>query len=171
MAGLNTYYGNAMSDHAELHLDLTALGGMVGLSRNPAINSAAALRFREDFGPRKVFVLPGVEDQRSHNKHRTGEQYAGRVLLDAQWNYRKLYSLMFQHDAQIKKTQLSEAYQFAQWRNDNSSDDAVPIFAVDQNDQLYWFTQDEALEAKPGWTIYALSRSAGAGAADAAAVN
>ncbi|MFT4615521.1 MAG: NhaP-type Na+/H+ or K+/H+ antiporter [Bacteroidia bacterium] len=160
MAGLNTYYGNAMSDHAELHLDLTALGGMVGLSRNHAVNSSAALRFREDFGPRKIFVLPGVQDQRAHSKHRAGEQYAGRVLLDSQWSYRKLYRLIFRYDAQIKQTQLSEAYQYTQWQDNNDPEEAVPLFALDESELLHWFTEDDELEPQPGWTIYALAKPA-----------
>ena len=157
MAGLNTYYGNAMSEHAELHLDMTILGGMLGLSRNQAVNTSAALRFREDFGSRKIFVLPGLDDKKSHSKHRANEFYAGRVLLGHEWYYRKLYSLIYRYDAQIKKTQLSEAYEFGQWQLDNDGEKTVPIFAKDENDSLYWFTGDDNLEPKSGWTIYALS--------------
>jgi|TARA_B110000977_G_C10931861_1_gene437429 hypothetical protein len=65
MADLKTYYGNALSDHAEMHLDMTTLGGMVGLSRNHAVNSAAALRFREDFGPRKYLYCPSCAIKKS----------------------------------------------------------------------------------------------------------
>lgn len=160
MAGLKTYYGNAMSEHAELHLDMTNLGGMLGLSRNQAVNTSAALRFREDFGSRKVFVLPGLEDQKSHSKHRANEFYAGRVLLGLEWYYRKLYSLIYRYDAQIKNTHLSDAYEFSEWRRDNDEEKTVPIFAKDESDSLYWFTADDDLEPKPGWTIYALSVAA-----------
>lgn len=160
MAGLKTYYGNAMSEHAELHLDMTNLGGMLGLSRNQAVNTSAALRFREDFGARKIFVLPGLDDQRSSSKHKANEFYAGRVLLGIKWYYRKLYSLIYRYDAQIKNTQLSDAYEFSKWRRDNDEEKTVPIFAKDESDSLYWFTADDDLEPKPGWTIYALSVAA-----------
>jgi len=79
-------------------------------------------------------------------------------LLDAQWSYRKLYRLIFRYDAQIKQTQLSETYQYAQWLQDNNPEETVALFAVDENEQLYWFTQDEELEVQPGWTIYALAK-------------
>ena len=157
MAGLNTYYGNAMSEHAELHLDMTALGGMLGLSRNQAVNHSAALRFREDFGSRKVFVLPGSQDQKSHSKHRANEFYAGRTLLGNEWYYRKLYSLIYRYDAQIKNTQLSEAYPFSQWQSDNDTDKTVAIFAKDEGDNLVWFTGDQSIEPEPGWTVFSLS--------------
>ncbi|MFK7974748.1 MAG: cation:proton antiporter [Halioglobus sp.] len=157
MEGLNTYYGNAMSEHAELHLDLTTLGGVLGLSRNHAVNTSAALRFREDFGPRRAFILPGSAEQKAHSKHRANELYTGRTLLDPDWSYRKLYSLIYRYEAQMKNTQLSDAYDYAQWREDNDADRAVPIFAIDENKTLFWFTQDKALEPKAGWTVFALS--------------
>lgn len=157
MAGLKTYYGNAMSDHAELHLDLTSLGGMIGLSRNHAVNTTAALRFREDFGPRKMFVLSGVQDKKAHSKYRASEFYAGRVLMGADWSYRKLYSLLYRYEAQIKNTQLSEEYSFSQWQEDNDSQRTVPLFVTDNNDGLFWFTEDTELEPQAGWKVFALS--------------
>jgi CPA1 family monovalent cation:H+ antiporter len=157
MAGLKTYYGNAMSDHAELHLDLINFGGMVGLSRNHGLNTTAALRFREDFGSRKVFVLPDILDQKTHSKHRASELYKGRVLLGPEWDYRKLYNLIYRHDAQIKKTLLSESYQFTQWQQDKDPDKTVPIFALDENSNFFWFTEDNVLDPQPGWTLYSLS--------------
>lgn len=157
MEGLNTYYGNAMSDHAELHLDLTSFGGMLGLSRNNAVNTSAALRFREDFGARKAFILAGAKDQKSHAKHRASELYVGRTLLSSDWSYRKLYSLIYRHEAQVKNTQLSEAYEFSQWQIDNDAERTVALFAVDENEGLFWFTEDHSLEPKPGWTIFSLS--------------
>lgn len=157
MAGLKTYYGNAMSDHAELHIDMTSLGGMIGLSRNQAVNTSAALRFREDFDARKIFMLPGAQQQKNHAKHRTSEQYAGRVLLGDQWSYRKLYSLIYRHEAQVKNTQLSEAYGYAQWQEDNAEETTVALFALDENDTLYWFTEDQPVNPQAGWTLYALA--------------
>jgi NhaP-type Na+/H+ or K+/H+ antiporter len=157
MAGLKTYYGNAMSEHAELHLDLTAMGGMVGLSRNHAVNTSAALRFREDFGQRRLFVLPGGQDQKEHRKYHASDVYAGRVLLGSNWSYRKLYSLIFRYDAQVKSTQLSDAYPYSQWQQDNNDTETVPLFALDENESFFWFTKEDAIEPKPGWTIYALA--------------
>ncbi len=104
MAGLKTYFGNAMSEHAELHLDLANLGGMLGLSRNHAVNTTAGLRFREDFGPRNIFMLPTLLDKKAHSKHIANELYAGRVLLGKDWTFVKLSILISRYDAQIKNT-------------------------------------------------------------------
>lgn len=168
MAGLNTYYGNAMSEHAELHLDFSYLGGMLGLSRNHAVNTTAALRFREDFGGRKTFVLPSLQNKKPHSKYYASELYAGRVLLGNDWTFGKLYMLLTRHDAQIKKTQLSETYPFSQWLEDNNPEEAVPIFGLDENKNLYWFTEGDKLEPQAGWTIYALAKPTEEVSADAA---
>lgn len=156
MEGLNTYYGNAMSDHAELHLDLTSLGGMLGLSRNHATNTTSALRFREDFGSRKIFILPAIEDEKSHNKHRASEFYKGRVLFSNDITYRKLNSLI-EKGAQIKKTQISDAYTFEDWTSDNDNKQTISLFALSKKNDFYWFTSKDTIEPKSGWTIFSLA--------------
>jgi hypothetical protein len=157
MAGLKTYYGNALSDHAEMYLDMTTMGGMIGLSRNHAINSTAALRFREDFGPRKIFVLPELHHQKEHSKHHAGELYSGRVLLGNDWNYRKLYRLVNGHETLTKSTLLTEAYVYSQWLENNDLDTTVPLFALDESGNLFWFTSDDELQPKPGWKLFSLA--------------
>lgn len=156
MEGLDTYYGNAISDHAELHLDLTSLGGMLGLSRNHADNTAAALRFREEFGSRKIFILPAREDEKLPDKHRTSEFYKGRVLFSKETTYRKL-SRCIDNGAQIKKTQLSDSYDFDDWKSDNDSQHTISLFALSDNNTFYWFTNNETIEPKTGWTIFSLA--------------
>ncbi len=157
MAGLKTYYGNALSDHAEMHLDMTTLGGIVGLSRNHAVNSAAALRFREDFGPRKIFVLPELYHQKEHSKHHASELYSGRVVLGSDWSYQKLYRLVNGHETLTKSTLLTEEYLYSQWLENNDMETVVPLFALDESGNLFWFTADEALQPKPGWKLFSLS--------------
>lgn len=159
MAGLKTYYGNPISDHAELHLDLSNIGGMLGLSSDQALNTSAAIRFREDFGSSKVFTLVDSEHPRSNDKYRVSEFYAGRILFGEGWNYRALYSFTLGGDAQIRKTQLTEEYTFLQWEADNNSSCVAPLFCSDENGRLFWFTDDNSFQATTGWTIYALSIS------------
>jgi len=156
MEGLNTYYGNAISDHADLHLDLTTLGGMVGLSRNHANNTTAALRFREDFGSRKIFLLPAIEDEKTHEKHRASEFYKGRVLFSNDITYRKLSGLISK-GAQIKKTQISNSYKFEDWISDSKNKQTIPLFALNENNTFYWFTSKDTIEPKSGWTIFSLA--------------
>jgi hypothetical protein len=36
-------------------------------------------------------------------------------------------------------------------------DTIVPLFALDESGNLFWFTADEALQPKAGWKLFSLS--------------
>lgn len=156
MAELDTYYGNPISDHADLHLGIDGLGGMLGLSPQNADNTTASLRFREDFGNRRIYVLAAEEDLEPHSKHRTSAYYRGRTLFGNDVTYPKL-RFAINAGARIKNTQLSENYDFDAWRADPANQASVPLFALDSRGKLQWFTTDTELEPKPDWKIYALA--------------
>ena len=153
MKGLKTYYGNPISDHAETHIDLSTMGGMLGLAHFYSYNTAAALRFREDFGARKIFSLVTGTSKKSHNKHNISEFYKGRVLFDRDVTYSELLHRLKQ-GAQIKKTRLTDTYSFEQWQLDNPS--SIPLFAVDEKNHLYWFTDETKLHLGDDWRLFAL---------------
>jgi len=157
MQDLDTYYGNPISAHADVHLDLTSLGGLLGLSRVPGENTAAALRFREDFGERKLFVLGTEEDDKASAKAGTSETYAGRKLFEAGMDHWKLHRLIVYENGQIKSTGLSETYPLEKWRTDNAQRTAVILFALDDEGELRVAATDQPLEPQPGWTLYWLS--------------
>lgn len=155
MEGLETYYGNPISDHADRHLDISGFGSMLGLSYYHAANTTAALRFREDFGVRKVFTLAAADEMDTHDKHRISEFYRGHTLFSDDVSYKKLYQMILK-DHQLKNTLLSDTYQYEQWLADNS-EFTVPLFALDSNHRLFWFTNDKEFTPLPGWRLFALS--------------
>lgn len=155
MAGLNTYYGNPISDHADLHLDLAGLGGMLGLSNFHSQNTTAALRYREDFGIQNIFSLSSLADAKAQDKHRASAFYKGSVLFDDQARYGNLLTLI-NRQAKIKSSQLTENYSYQNWLADNPSETAILLFALDTNDNLHWRTAEKELDAKEGWTLYVL---------------
>jgi NhaP-type Na+/H+ or K+/H+ antiporter len=55
--GLDTYYGNPVSEHADRHLDLIGFGGLLGLSPHSALGSLAVLRYRREFGDGNIYAL------------------------------------------------------------------------------------------------------------------
>jgi CPA1 family monovalent cation:H+ antiporter len=155
MAGLDTYHGNPISDHADLHLELAGLEGMLGLSPFQSDNLAAALRFREDFGIRNIFALSSRAEAKSNARHRPSAFYKGQVLFDENIRYEQLIRLL-RKGATIKKTQLSENYDFEQWREENPADESVLLFAIDGDGNLHWRVAGEELKAQRGWSLYAL---------------
>ena len=57
MDGLETFYGNSVSEHADFHLDLSGIGGLLAMSRQRHVNTIAAVHFRGDFGTELYFQL------------------------------------------------------------------------------------------------------------------
>ena len=55
--GLDTYYGNPVSEHADRHLDLIGYGGLLGLSPHSSLGSLAVLRYRREFGDGTIYAL------------------------------------------------------------------------------------------------------------------
>ena len=153
---LPVYYGNPMSEHAMLHIDLTALGTMLGLSHDDERNLAAALRYRQEFGYHNLFILPSRDDRREHDKHRVSRFYSGRVLFNESNGYGKLASLISQ-GAVVKKTRLTENFTYENWQEHYRNRPTIELFAVDPANHIHWYTVEKQPEPSDQWTVYALS--------------
>jgi len=156
MLGLPTYYGDAISKHAELHLELSEFGSMLGFSHYHERNIAAALHYREEFGVRQIFTLASADD---NQKRRTGEMVQGRTLFGDDITYGKLAS-MISRGASIRKTLLSEKFSFEDWQSQYRASTTIPLFVLDTNQNIIWFTGQDVLRPKSGWTIMSLSEEA-----------
>ena len=154
MKGLDTYYGNPVSDHAEMNLELNGFKTMLGLSRHSATNNTTALRFKEDFGVKNVFTLPSEEELNSHEKHVVSESYKGHTLFGANITYTKLNALVNKNGF-VKNTPLSEAYSFEQWLKDNNG--VIPLFVLDKKERIHWFTSEHKPIPEAGWKVFSLS--------------
>ena len=155
LVGLNVYHGNPISDHADLHLDLAGLEGMLGLSRFLSNNTAAALRFREDFGISNIFTLSSAAETKSQDKHRASAFYRGQVLFGEKIFYTRLAEFL-RTGAIIKCTKLTESYGFEDWKQDNLASESILLFSIDANQKLRWQVAGEELKAEEGWSLYAL---------------
>ena len=156
MEGLNTYYGNPISNHAEIYLDKSGLGVALGLSYDRERNSAAALRFREEFGPNNVYNLTQVDGSREDDKHHVGDHYKGRTLFGKDVTY-GLLAGRIRRGATIRKTTLSEEYTFEHWQEDNKDVEAILLCVLDKNKILHWVTDDKALKPGPGYQLISLA--------------
>ncbi|HEX5694136.1 MAG TPA: sodium:proton antiporter, partial [Arenimonas sp.] len=57
LAGLNTFYGNPASEHAERTVDFNAFGWLLAMSTRGEMNTLACVRFRPEFGVGRVLRL------------------------------------------------------------------------------------------------------------------
>lgn len=155
ISGIRTYYGDPSSDHAQLHLNLSPYGYMLGLSNHFEYNVVQATRFREIFGAREVHILPPNQKSERFHKHITSAQNSGRILFSRDCSYGALIRYMSDGYA-IKVTEISDEYPYKLWRSDNP--DAQMLLALMPNGELSFDTDDEELFAEEGCRLFYLAK-------------
>jgi len=154
MAGLETYYGNPVSEHAEVHLDLSGIGGLLALSRQRHLNAISTIHFRADFGSARIFSLAAPADQKQPEKHRTSGTYLGNRLFSQDVTYSDLVG-MVSRGRKIKSTTLRDEFDWQTYQEKYSAT-RLPLMAIDAKGIVKPFTADNELEPKSGSIVIAL---------------
>ncbi|MGR9099121.1 MAG: cation:proton antiporter [Gammaproteobacteria bacterium] len=155
MEGLDTYYGKAVSEHADRHLDLVGLGGLLALTPQDDLNALACLRYRNEFGANRCFYLPaGKTNKNGGNHSRVNAVKRGRALFAEDATFPKLASLIGK-GARIGRTRLSESFDFEDYRRQHGSR-SIPLFAIGPRGHLHCFVQEKLLRPEKGWIVIAL---------------
>jgi hypothetical protein len=81
MAGLEVYYGDPISSHADQFLELAGIGRLFAVSRRSRWNTLACMKFRNEFGPQRVFSLRNSEDKDLSERSRIADEYAAPRLF------------------------------------------------------------------------------------------
>jgi NhaP-type Na+/H+ or K+/H+ antiporter len=154
MDGIATYYGNAVSEHADRHLDLVGVGRLFAMSRRPALNALACMRYKNEFGANNVFSLQTAEEKGVSEKQAIATHFAGRRLFGEDVTNAMLASLVSK-GAEIRGTQLTEEFNYDHYR-EKYGKGILPLFALDWRGQLQVFTADSKFEPVAGWTVISL---------------
>ncbi|MBF0278786.1 MAG: sodium:proton antiporter [SAR324 cluster bacterium] len=139
MAGLSTYYGSILSEHILDDLELGGIGRLVAFTNNPEVNSLATLHFAELFGREEVYQLapPNIVENRNES---VSIQLRGRILFGNNITFDFLAS-RFHSGSTIKATPLTDEFDLAAFK-ERYKKSATPLFAVDSDHQLYFFSTD-----------------------------
>ncbi|NQY26173.1 MAG: sodium:proton antiporter [Piscirickettsiaceae bacterium] len=155
MEGLDTYYGNAVSEHADRHLDLIGLGQVLALTPQKELNALAGLRYRSEFGGNNIYsLLSEKDDSTSEQVSRTTVNHNSHILFGNEVTFSKLASLVAQ-EAKIKQTGLSESFNFEDYQQQYGNR-AILLFAIDNKEKLHFFTANKDLKPEQDWTLIAL---------------
>ena len=151
MEGLNSYYGNAMSLHADRNLDLIGIGTLLACSPQGDYNILAGKHYSAEFGDNQVYtLLTDITD----NSSRSSVQHDHHQLFNQDITFSKLASLISQ-GATVKHTTLSESFNYTDYQNQYGKR-AIPLFAFNEKRQLAFFTRSDPVIPETGWTISAL---------------
>ena len=154
MDGLETYYGNVVSEHADQHLDLIGIGYMLALSENPEINVLACQRYRTEFGRRAVYSIQTENHLSADTKSRFVLSPKGRLLFGEDVNIHRLQE-MLNDGAKIHKTILTEQHNF-QSLLQNHQQDTIPLFVIKPNGSIEFFAVDNGISPKTDWMVVSL---------------
>lgn len=153
--GLKIYYGSAVSEHADRHLELIGIGRMLGLAQRSDYNNLTSIKYRREFGRNNVYVLPTSEDKSDiKGELATAPEHRGMILFSKDATYAKLASLISK-DAEIRATTLSEELNYQTYQEKYAAN-SISLFAIDQKGKIIPFSEDKTIEAHVNWTIIAL---------------
>lgn len=127
MLGLEAQRANILSEFAEEELDLNGIGTLVAGTPNDEVNSIAAQRFIHQFGRAGVWQLAPA-DRDSHHRSSISDEIRSRNLFMDRPDHR-LLSKIVAEGGQMKKSQLTEKFDFAKFREAYPS--AIVMFLAD----------------------------------------
>ena len=154
MIGLETFYGNPVSEHADTHLDLSGIGALLALSHQRYVNIIAAIHYSADFGEKRIFRLASSTEKRKADKHTVSGSHQGSELFGEDITYADVMKKVGEGRS-IKSTTLTAEYSWEDYQTKYSSF-RLPLFLIDNKGFIQPFTSGKPLLPVSGCTILAL---------------
>jgi NhaP-type Na+/H+ or K+/H+ antiporter len=155
MKGMETFFGNPLSESADRYMDLTGYNWLWAVSPNAEANAMACARYRPEFDPRRVLSLSTAGPEESDERRGLATGLRTNTLFGSDVTWPKLAEFARQ-GARPKSTPLTEEYDFEDYEADQS-ETSVKLFALDEKGRLRVFGPDHEMQTGPGWTIVSLA--------------
>ena len=154
MEGLETYFGNPVSEHADRNLNLIGLGKLLAMSGRLNLDTLACLRFKSEFGEKNIYELKTTREKHTEDKHIVSTKHRGYELFTEDADYGNL-AYRLRNQAEIKSTQLSDEFTFEQYLKKYEKG-IVPMFAIDDKKRLHVFVVNGEIKPEANWIIIAM---------------
>ncbi|HET6564519.1 MAG TPA: sodium:proton antiporter [Xanthomonadales bacterium] len=155
MMGLNTYFGNPLSEHADRFMDLAGYTELLAMSRNAEANAMVCAHFRHDFGSKHVYSIKPANGEEDSQRKEMVHSLRGNILFSNDATWTKLASMLGQ-GAKIRTTQLTDEFDFEAYRIAQSKGSVI-MFAINDKGRLKVFSSREQLLPESGWKVIALT--------------
>ncbi len=159
MEGLETYYGNPVSEHADRNLSLVGLGKLLAMSGRGSLDTLACLRFKADFGVKNLYQLRTTREQHIADKHIVSTRHRGYELFGENITYGTMAQLL-RNGAEIKTTTLSEEFDFDAYM-EKYGERSIPLFAIDNKERLHIFVAGGNMRPEKDWKVISMVRPDG----------
>jgi len=157
MDGLEAYYGNPISEHADRNLNLLGLGKILAMSGRANLDTLACLRFKSEFGVKNVYELKSTREKHISDKHIVSTRHRGYELFGEDIAYGNL-AYRLRNGAEIKSTQLSEEFTYEQYL-EKHGERVIPMFAIDNKQRLQIFVSNGKMKPESGWVIIGMMQA------------
>ncbi|MCB8927125.1 MAG: sodium:proton antiporter [Ardenticatenaceae bacterium] len=154
MAGLKSYYGNALDEEVLENLDLSGIGRFLAMTSNDEANALASLHFAETFGSSGAFQLQSSDSVDSSAEQSKPRHLHGRILFQPALTYAQLDAL-FAGGAQLKSTSITQEFTYEDFQKQHPGT-AVSLCLLQKTGKLTVFSADTDLVPKPGDTLISL---------------
>ncbi|KCZ91668.1 cation:proton antiporter [Hyphomonas johnsonii] len=128
-AGLNTFFGEVLSEDAEVRLDHSAFDQVVGLSANEPYNALVSGHFAPELGRHKVHQL-SAQDTEEEDPRAIGMGTRGRTLIRRGRGYDSLIRDHYRGWT-FGKTKLTDTYTLANFLEDRPKADLIAELRTD----------------------------------------
>jgi len=142
---------NILSEYVEEELDFTGIGQLLAATHNDEVNSLAAKEFNHIFGSADIWQVAPLDDNQHHTTA-VSSMMRSRILFPGRPNHEELDRLA-SAGAKIKKTTISDQYNYEQFQADNPS--AIMLF-LDSSDKGLRPATDGDSKISSGTSIYAM---------------
>lgn len=154
MDGIETYFGNPISDHADRYLDLSGIGNLISLSGRANFDVLAAMHYRREFGSEHLYELPTSAEGQQHGKHRIGKRLRGKHLFGEDVTHNQVLGHL-RDNWVTKETGLTLEFGLEQYLS-KYADKALILFAIDPSDRLRLITDADDWQPDAGWKVISL---------------
>ena len=153
--GLNTYYGNVLSEYAIDEINLDGIGKLLALTPNDEVNSLAVIRYKDIFGSSEVFQL-AASSQAKRADQEVPDNLGGRILFNEKFDFNKLASAITD-GSKLESTEIEEAP--TQEEFDQQMDQYAPLFLIKSDREIRPYTADFAPLPGEGDTLIYLNET------------
>jgi len=154
MAGLDVYYGNLVSEHADTNLDLIGYGKLLALTPDREFNHLACTHFAMEFGKAHVYCVNTESKKlKTSQKREVLHHYRGFTLFGEKVTYAMLASLIAS-GAKLRSTKLSDDFTIEDLQEEHQR--VLLLFAVSPKGNLQIFVEKGTMKPLSGWTIISL---------------
>jgi NhaP-type Na+/H+ or K+/H+ antiporter len=148
LAGIRTHYGEILSEHAEMALDLNDIGFLLATTSNDAYNALVCSRFAAEFGSNQVFQLPMHYAAESSEKKSIKLASRGVIALQPTATKEELERRNYLN-WQFKKTRFTQTYSFENHLQ-IESEEALPTLMLRPDGTVLFYSEQFPLKPEEG---------------------